>query len=189
MNILPNEIAFDIDGVFADTFRAFVSRARKEYGYQFHYEDITEYEFRNVIDIDEQVSEEIIRSLVDYPIENGIRPIVGAVDVLTRLSHSGPIFFVTARTEKDAILEWIYHQLPGVDIDCISLETTNTHEEKLPVLIKNRVKYFVDDRLDTCYLLEDFSIIPIVFEQPWNRKPHSFTVVKTWDEISGMIEW
>ena len=52
MKIAPNEIAFDIDGVFADTFRVFVNMARKNFGYQFHYEDITEYEFMKVIDID-----------------------------------------------------------------------------------------------------------------------------------------
>ena len=39
--ISPQEVAFDIDGVFADTFRLFVERAKKAYGYRFRYEDIT----------------------------------------------------------------------------------------------------------------------------------------------------
>ena len=189
MKILPNEIAFDIDGVVADTFRVFVDRARNSYGYQFYYEDITEYEFRKTIDIDEQTSDEILRFLIDYPIESGIKPIRGAVEVLTRLSTMGPLFFVTARPEKASILKWIRHQLPKVDMNFIQLEATTSHTEKLPILLRNKVRYFVEDRLETCYLLEKSFITPIVFEQPWNRKFHPFPVVKGWNDISDLIEW
>ncbi len=45
-----NELAFDVDGVIADTFRAFVEKDRGQYGIQVEYEDITEYDFRKVID-------------------------------------------------------------------------------------------------------------------------------------------
>jgi hypothetical protein len=51
------------------------------------------------------------------------------------------------------------------------------------------VKYFVEDRLETCYLLKDASIIPILFDQPWNRKPSAFKRVKNWDEIAELIDW
>lgn len=189
MRISPDEIAFDIDGVFADTFRVFVDRAREDYGYQFNYEDITEYEFWKVINMDEKVSEELIQDLLDYPIESGVKPIGGSVEVLTRLSTSGPLLFVTARSDKTSILKWIRHQLPAVDIDFIHIVATNAYKAKLPVLLEKKVRYFVEDRLDTCFLLEESSINPIVFEQPWNRKPHHFPVVRDWDEISAMIEW
>ena len=189
MKILPNEIAFDIDGVVADTFRVFVDRARNNYGYQFYYEDITEYEFRRAVNIDEQTSDEILRFLINYPIESGIKPIRGAVEVLTRLSTMGPLFFVTARPEKASILKWIRYQLPKVDMNFIQLEATTSHKDKLPILLRNKVRYFVEDRLETCYLLEKSFITPIVFEQPWNRKFHPFPVVKSWDDISGLIEW
>ena len=189
IKIPPAEIAFDIDGVFANTFYVFVDRARREYGYQFLYEDVTEYEFWKVINIDEHVGETIIQSLIDFPIKNGIRPIEGAVEILTKLSSAGPLLFVTARPERAPIMEWIQQQLPMVERDLIRIEATNTHREKVPVLKKNRIKYFVEDRLETCYLLEKASIVPIVFDQPWNRKPHHFPMVRGWVEISAMIEW
>ena len=189
MEISPKEIAFDIDGVFADTFRVFVEKARDEYGYQFHYEDITEYDFRKVVSIDDEVSEEIIRSLMNHPVENHIKPVEGAVSLLTKLSSASPLLFVTARPNKIPILNWVRNQLSNVDGDLIRLEATNNHREKIPILLKNRVRYFVEDRLDTCYLLEEVSIVPIVFEQPWNRIPHHFPVVKSWDQISAMISW
>lgn len=189
VKISPDEIAFDVDGVFADTFSIFVEIATNRYGYRFSYEDITEYEFMNVIDIDARASEEIIQALLDSPIENGIRPLAGATEVLTRLSTCGPLLFVTARPEKKGIDEWIYSQLPGVHRDLLRVEATNSHMNKLPILQAFGIKYFVEDRLDTCYLLERGAIMPIVFEQPWNRKPHPFPVVKSWDELSALIKW
>jgi len=189
MKISPREIAFDIDGVFADTFRLFVEKAREEHGYSFYYEDITEYEFDRVIEIDDRVSQRILQALLENPLQSGIKAIPGAVDVLTRLSRFGAILFVTARTERNPILDWIHHQLAGVSPDLIRLEATETHGNKPSVLREYGIKYFVEDRLETCYLLDQHAITPILFDQPWNRRPHPFTVVTKWDEISVMIQW
>jgi len=189
MKISPGDIAFDVDGVFADTFRVFVKVARNRYGCKVDYEKITEYDFTSVVDMDERISEEIIGSLILHPLENGIRPIDGAVEVLTRLATTGPLLFVTARPEKKPILKWIHTHLPEVDAALIRLEATTTHQAKLSVLVEQGIRYFVEDRLETGYLLETASITPIIFEQPWNRKPHAFKVVRNWQEISELIQW
>lgn len=47
----------------------------------------------------------------------------------------------------------------------------------------------MEDRLETCYFLDEAAGTPIVFEQPWNRKLHPFQTVRRWDEISAMIDW
>ncbi|MBN2123699.1 MAG: haloacid dehalogenase [Deltaproteobacteria bacterium] len=187
--ICPGDIAFDIDGVVADTFRVFVNEARKQYGCEFHYEQITDYDFLNVLDIEKDVSDRIIAQLLDRPIESGIRPLEGAVEVLTRLSAAAPLLFVTARPEQEAIGRWLRGQLPGVDPNRIRLEATTTHQRKLPVLLENRVRYFVEDRLETCYFLEEAHIRPIVFRQPWNDRPHPFLSVRDWRELSRLIAW
>ena len=67
MVIQPDRIAFDVDGVVADTFRVFVDTARREFGCDFAYEDITEYDFRTVIDIDETVAQSIVQRILDDP--------------------------------------------------------------------------------------------------------------------------
>jgi uncharacterized HAD superfamily protein len=189
MRIAPNEIAFDVDGVFADTFRLFVAKARGEYGYRFEYEDITEYDFMKVLDIETEASDAIVRALIESPLESGVLPISGAVEVLTRLSLRAPLQFVTARPQKKPILDWVEHQLPDVDKNRIRIEVTGVHTEKIPVLLEKRFKYFVEDRLDTCPLLEQNGITPILFEQPWNRKPHPYQVVRNWEDISMLIDW
>lgn len=189
MRIAPNEIAFDVDGVVADTFHLFVAKAHHDYGYRFEYEDITEYDFMTVLDMDPQASDAIIQTLLDHPLESGLLPISGAVEVLTRLSLLAPLHFVTARPQKEPILDWVEHQLPEVDRNLIRLDVTGVHTEKIPVLIEKGFKYFVEDRLETCPLLERNGITPIVFEQPWNKKPHPYHVVRDWEGISMLIDW
>lgn len=187
--IAPAELAFDIDGVIADTFRVFVETAKNRYGIKVEYEDISEYDFRKIIDIDDETSFEIVRMILDNPVEMGIKPIEGAPGVLSRLSNFGPILLVTARPNREPILKWIQQEIMFQDGGLINLETTEHYHEKVPILMKHGVRYFVEDRLETCYLLKETSITPIVFEQPWNKKPHPFAKVKDWDEISAMIEW
>ncbi|MFH1953014.1 MAG: hypothetical protein ABIL06_15500, partial [Pseudomonadota bacterium] len=61
--ILPRELAFDIDGVIADTFTAFIDTAREKYGVDIEYEAITDYDFMHVIDIEEETSNEIVEMI------------------------------------------------------------------------------------------------------------------------------
>lgn len=187
--ISPHELAFDIDGVVADTFRIFIETAREKYGIEIEYEEITEYEFWEVIDIDLKITQDIIRMILNNPLEIGIKPITGAIEVLTRLSQIEPLLFVTARPEREAILKWARKELGLPGPNSIHIEASGTHREKIPILIEHGVKYFVEDRLETCFLLDEVSVTPIVFDQPWNRKPHPFKTVRNWKEIAAMIEW
>jgi len=187
--IRPMELAFDIDGVIADTFRAFVRTARDAYGVEIEYEAITDYDFRKVIDIDDETSDAIIEQILEDPLGVGIAPVQGAVDVLRCLSFFGPLCFVTARTNRDAIMAWVRQTLQIENGGTIRLEATGTHENKLPVLLKHGIRYFVEDRLETCYLIQRSPVTPIVFDQPWNRQAHPFLSVGSWDDIRDMVEW
>ena len=187
--IRPSELAFDIDGVIADTFRVFVKTARESYGVEIEYEDITEYDFRKVIDIDDETSNAIIEQILEDPVGIGIAPVQGAAEVLRRLSCFGPLCLVTARTNREAIMEWVRQALQIENGDHLRLEATGTHEDKLPVLLRHNIRYFVEDRLETCYLIQQSPVTPIVFDQPWNRQPHPFLSVGSWADIHDMVQW
>jgi uncharacterized HAD superfamily protein len=189
ISIHPDKLAFDIDGVFADTFRAFIGMAERDYGISIEYDEITEYDFWKVVDINETICREIIQRILDEPLGVGMMPAEGAVSVIERLAGKGPILFVTARPERDSILQWINEYLVDLDPALIQIEAVGSHEEKAPVLLRNGVKYFVEDRLETCYILDKVSVVPIVFDQPWNRKQHPFLTVRNWIDICEMIEW
>jgi uncharacterized HAD superfamily protein len=187
--IRPAELAFDIDGVIADTFRAFVHAARESYGVKIEYEAITDYDFKKVIDMDDAASDAIIERILEDPLGIGIRPIPGAVEVLRRLSAFGPLCLVTARSNREAIMAWVQQTLSLSKGNGLRLEATGTHEDKLPILLQHGIRYFVEDRLDTCYLIQQSPVTPIVFQQPWNRQVHPFPSVESWDDIHDLVQW
>ena len=57
------------------------------------------------------------------------------------------------------------------------------------MLLEKNITCFVEDRLDTCYRLQDAGIRPIVFKQPWNREPHPFVEVGSWKQLEDLIDF
>lgn len=188
MKIHPDEIAFDFDGVVADTFRLFVRLAFSEFGIRIDYESITDYDFLNVIKMDRSLADRLIEILTDIPHELDLMPNDGAPEILTRLSYHSPVRFVTARPYGGPVEKWLQKTMPGIK-DSIHIEATGDNTAKLPFLKSNNIKYFVEDRLDTCMQLADAGITPIVYDQPWNRADHPFRVVANWHDISQLINW
>jgi uncharacterized protein len=186
--IRPSEVAFDIDGVLADTMSLFIDIAQKDFGANnLRYEDITEYDIDQFGGLDKTMGLEIIRRILDGIHESPLEPLQGAPDVLRRLNqYHRPTLFVTARPNGDQIFGWILDVL-GVKAGDIEVVATGSFEDKKDVLLDKKVAYFVEDRLETCFLLHDAGIKPIVFKQPWNRKPHPFPEVGNWQELESMI--
>jgi hypothetical protein len=73
------------------------------------------------------------------------------------------------------------------DHNGIEVIATGSFEDKCGVLKDRGISCFVEDRLETCFLLADAGIEPVVFVQPWNRKPHPFAEVGSWQELEAMI--
>ena len=184
----PASMAFDVDGVVADAMTLFLDIARDEFRIdEFRYEDITSYALEECIDMDTKVIEAIIARILDGSHAAPLRPIDGAPEVLTRIGmqHS-PILFVTARPHPGLISNWIQNLL---SLDSTSIETvaTGSFEAKADVLLNKKISYFVEDRLETCFLLKEVGITPILLRQPWNRKNHPFIEVGNWKELESLI--
>jgi hypothetical protein len=188
MMIRPNELAFDIDGVFADTMTLFIDIAEKIYGVGgIRYEDITEYEIESFAGLDKMIAMEIIRRILDGDHWSVLVPLNGAAPVLKRLNGiHRPTLFVTARPSADQIFGWICDVLSVGPAD-IEVVATGSFDDKAGVLLEHDIRYFVEDRLDTCFQLDKAGISPIVFRQPWNRKPHPFQEIGTWQELESLI--
>ena len=69
------------------------------------------------------------------------------------------------------------------------MTATGVSTAKLEILKSQGTRFFVEDRIDTCHLLAAEGITPIVYDQPWNRTNHPFTVVRSWEEIASLIDW
>jgi len=188
--INPSSIAFDVDGVFADTMTLFLDIARDEYGItSIRPEDITSYAIEDCIDIDKNITDNILEMITNGNYDATLTPIAGATKVLARLGKSqNRLLFVTARPYPGPIYDWMLSVLP-LEPDSIEIITTGAFEDKPNVLLSRNIKYFVEDRLETCFKLQEAGITPVLFKQPWNRKVHPFVEVETWDDIEKLIEF
>ncbi len=188
VRIDPRTIGFDIDGVIADTMTLFLSIAAKEFNVNhIQYEDITSYSLNECLDIDDDILDAVIERLLSGRYDQSLTPIDGAAEVLKRLGEEyGPVRLVTARPAPEYIHKWILNIAP-LPPSAIDLVATGAFEAKAEVLRERGVAWFVEDRLETCYHLEENGISPILFKQPWNRRNHLFHEVDSWKALESMI--
>ena len=186
----PTSLAFDIDGVFADTMTLFLDIAREEFKiYDINYKDITCYMLEKCIDMDPDLIETILIRIMNGTHRPPLKPIAGARRVLTRLGRiHRPILFVTARPYEEPINKWIQSVLP-LEADSVEVIATGSFDAKIDVLSDRDISYFVEDRLETCFPLFEAGVTPILFKQPWNRERHPFMEVGTWKELESLIEF
>jgi hypothetical protein len=183
----PKAVAFDIDGVVADTMNLFIHIAREDYQIEVRYQDMTRYMLEECLSLEGEIVGEIIGKLLDGSYDDHLNPLPGARDVLARLDKSyGPLCFVTARPNKGTIRDWMNKALP-VDPSRIDIVATGSFEAKKDVLVEKGISYFVEDRLETCFQLKEAGITPVLFKQPWNREEHPFIEVGSWHELESLI--
>ncbi len=190
MMIDPTSVAFDFDGVIADTMSLFLDIARDVFNINgIRYEDITRYNLVDCLQLEPEVVEAVVQRILDGNYAAALKPLDGAVDVLTRIGRChGPLLFVTARPYLGPIKDWLLELVP-LDPKTIEMVPTGSFEFKADVLMERHISCFVEDRLETCYRLQDAGVLPILFKQPWNREPHPFVEVGSWKELEALIEF
>ncbi|RUM87632.1 MAG: haloacid dehalogenase [Thermodesulfatator sp.] len=188
IKIKPEEIAFDIDGVVADTMSSFLKVARDDFGIShLRKEQITTYWLEECLPIDEEIIKAIIERILTDPFGVELKPIAGAVDVLRQLNLHAPLRFVTARPVKRPIEEWLQAILKTGDHG-FQVIATGRHEIKVEILKELGIRYFVEDHLETCQAIHDEGLNSIVFDQPWNQGSTPFLRVKNWRELQGLLD-
>lgn len=186
----PLHLAFDIDGVVADTMQVFLKLARDRYGIEgLGMEHLRCYDLHQCLDLDRTIIDELVCLTLDDFHTLTVPPMAGAPEVLTELARNAPLRFVTARIWPESITQWLEQTLPEVPRDRIQVVATGAPEAKLQILKDLDVRYFVEDRLETCRFLSGQGIQPLLFDQPWNREPISegFPRIHSWEELRQWI--
>ena len=185
--INPALIGFDIDGVVADTGGAFIRIANEEYGINsISLDDITSFEVIDCLDVDQGIIEEIFIRLLDDPLTAGLQPMEDAIPVLHRFADEAPLTFITARPHEKPIARWLKHYLQPATFEKIRLVAMGVHDNKTSYIKDLGLKYFVDDRLQTCKMLANEGITPLVYNQPWNKNGHDLPTVNDWQAIHSL---
>lgn len=187
--MLPLEkIAFDIDGVVADTMGLFLKVAKKRFNInELSTDDITEYDLEKTLQLGSDIVDAIVAEIVNLPTIMEMKPYKGAADTLYEIGDKTTLNFITARSDDGPITLWLQNLLPELSTEQINVYATGNYDGKLQYLNDLNIKYFVEDRLETCDLIIQSGITPIVFEQPWNNRPHPYQSVRNWDELSLLI--
>ena len=136
MMIDPATLAFDFDGVLADTMSLFLEIARDEYNINgIGYDDITCYALDECLNIKPEVIAEIIDRLLKGDYSQPLHPMAGAAEVLVQISrYRNPIPLVTSRPHPGPINDWIINTLP-LDPGAFEIIATGAAEAKADELI------------------------------------------------------
>ncbi len=188
MKILPHEIGFDLDGVIADTAATFIRLACDEHDYcSFSLEDITSFAVEDCLDMPISLVERIFTDILKDSLATGLLPISGSVEVITELAAVAPVRVITARPLLQPVKDWFESFFPTDVNRDITLIAMGDHDDKARYIHEQGLKYFVDDRPETCRQLMADNIIPLVFCQPWNRHCQDMQTVESWQEIRSLL--
>ena len=192
MKIAAHEIGFDFDGVIADTAGAFLRLACEEYEYcSFTLEDITQFEVGECLTIADEHINAIFHRLNGDCLGVGLEPMPGVVEVISAIARRTPapnsLRVITARRLREPVAAWLAHHFPADVLPMIHLTAMGEHDDKLRYIKEYGLKFFIDDRAETCLSLAEAGISPLVFSQPWNRRRHGLPTVTNWRQIERLI--
>ncbi|MEZ0328386.1 MAG: haloacid dehalogenase [Dissulfuribacterales bacterium] len=177
-------VAFDIDGVVADTMRAFIHIAREEYNIDtLHKDMITSYWLERCLPIPEEVVLKIVHQLVHEPLYVALRPIIHAREGLLAYAERSTLIFVTARPEQMPIHHWLQELLPELPASHIQVVATGEHKAKAQLLKQLGIETFIEDHLETCHQIHQAGIQAIVFDQPWNQGETPCPRLHSWQDF------
>lgn len=190
--IKPSELGFDFDGVIADTAESFLRLACVDYGLcGFTLEDITHFDLEQCLALDSSITKAIFDKILTDSVGTGLQALPGAINVLRQLAaRKAKVTVITARSLTDPVMDWFAFMLPSWALPAIHVIAMGEHDAKAGYILEQGLRYFIDDRPETCVQLQGAGIQPIIFHQPWNRQACSgLPLVNSWQEIDELLDW
>ncbi|MCI5145484.1 MAG: hypothetical protein D3923_08105 [Candidatus Electrothrix sp. AR3] len=183
----PALLGFDFDGVIANTAESFLRLACADYGLcDARSEDITNFEVEECLGLKREEADAVFTKILQDSLGTGLQPMPGAVEVLTELTEQAMVTVITARPLAAPVLDWFVAFLPQATLASIRLVAMGAHDGKADYILKQGLRYFVDDRAATCVQLHDAGIQPFVFRQPWNQACQQFPLIHSWQDIRAL---
>lgn len=187
LQITPEQIGFDFDGVIADIGEAFKRLADDEHNYLIDLDDITSFQVESCTHIPEDIVSRIFNDILQDSLTTRLRPIPGALEVISELSELSRVKIITARSQDRPVIDWLDNYLPVEVCRRIDVVAMHDHDQKVKFIKEHDLSFFVDDRAETCAQVAEADLHPLLYRQPWNSDWHDFTVVDNWQQIADYI--
>ena len=181
------KIAFDFDGVIADTNKEKIKWLRNK-GFSIKCADKTSFysELSYILtntEIDElynNMSKIIFQPETLYR----TKPVLGAIEKIKKLSQNFNIYIVTARTEN--LIKPVYEWIKKYDLsENIHEIISSSYESKQDICLKNNIGFLCDD--DVRHLIDKKIRVRILFNTGERRVKDGIIVVESWDEIERIL--
>jgi len=185
--IAPDEIGFDFDGVIADIGEAFLRLAHEHHDYSLSLEEITSFQVETCTRIPQSTVNTIFTDILNDSLATGLLPIPGALEVISDLTRRSTVRIITARSLDQPVIDWLEHHLPADICRKIDVIAMQDHDLKVRFINHHNLRFFVDDRAETCVQVAQANLHPLLYRQPWNAGWNTFTVVDSWQQIAEHI--
>ena len=177
--------AFDIDGVVLDIITPFLRLLEERHGYSGLTPDrITSFKLDEALGVPDEIVRGLVAELLTRPLELNALPYPGAAEVLESLCRQEPLLFITARPHVEPVRAWFESALPDLPPERYEIIATGDPLKKLDFLLDHGRRYFIDDHLETCRMLDAAGLQPLVYDQPWNRHDRDLPRVQGWTELA-----
>lgn len=187
LEIQPEKIGFDFDGVIADIGEAFLRLAAEGYNYTIKLDEITSFQVETCTNVPEKIVHQIFTDILEDSVATGLQPIPGALEVIDGLCGHSRLKIITARSLDQPVMAWLEHYLSPQTCGKIDIIAMEDHDKKVQYIKEHNLHFFVDDRAETCAQVASANLHPLLFRQPWNRNWNDFTTVEDWQQLAGHI--
>jgi hypothetical protein len=188
LRIAPGQIGFDFDGVIADIGEAFLRLACEKHNYcAIKVEEITDFHVETCTPIPESVVQAVFHDILTDSLGAGLNPLPGALDVIGDLASQAKVTIITARAIDAPVIDWLEHHLSRETCRKIDLIAMEDHDLKVQYIRQCKLRFFVDDRAETCAQVAAAELYPLLYKQPWNRSWTDFAVVNDWQHMSELL--
>jgi len=188
-----NLIGFDFDATLVQTDLILCKILSEKVGRLVLPEEITVYDLQACLpELSDVDVIDVVNDLVSIDRTFQMPPYPSAMDFLKWCGRYNKIYVITNRPDLEPVHIYLQHNLDKATFDQVELHYT---KEKGAVAKALGIKYFIEDKVENIVSLASYGIIPIVFEQLWNKNIISqrsnlsdlCIFVKNWDDIYHVI--
>lgn len=181
------KIAFDFDGVIADTGRKKMEWIKNR-GIPVKNSDKTSF-YKELscklskIEID-KIYKEMAQSIFLPEVLNDTQPVENAIETIKKLSLNYDVYIITARTEK--LIEPVKTWLKKYNINQNIKEIISSfYESKQDICLKNNIYFLCDD--DLRHLTDKKINLKVWFNKGELEKSEDIIIAKSWQEIENIL--